>query len=95
MDGEPFYPGVITFQPAQGRASRAKLTPEGEYELIYLRDIEGAKIGRHTVRIGNPSEEDERLRGEGVPAQYNTETTLTAEVEPGQNTIDFALKSAP
>ena len=92
LDGKPLQRAVITFQPQQGRASRAELKPTGHYELLYIRDIKGAKLGQHTVRIGVPGGEGESIGGI-VPARYNTATTLSAEVKPEENRFDFNLQS--
>ncbi|MEA1951801.1 MAG: hypothetical protein U9N87_10480, partial [Planctomycetota bacterium] len=73
-----------------GKQSYAKTDAAGRYELIYLRDIKGAKVGPHKVIITTAAE---RSPQERLPACYNRQTTLTAQVEPGANTVDFDLKS--
>lgn len=39
-----------------------------------------------------PDGGDTKMKAETIPAKYNSKTTLTAEVKPGDNTIDFTLK---
>lgn len=98
MNGEPL-PGVeVTFVPEEGRPSVGRTESDGTYELTYIRDIKGAKIGNHQVRIHTIHETTSDRDGgeppeETIPDRYNTETTLTAEVTAGDNKIDFPLES--
>ncbi len=78
------------FIPTEGRASFALVDESGEYEMLYLRDIQGAALGEHAVRITNGSGDPP---ANTLPARYNAQTTLSALVEPGENTFDFALTS--
>ena len=71
----------------------------GRYELQYTRDLKGAKVGQHTVRIsrfelalGEPKK-DEAEKPKPLPAKYNIQSTLTREVKSGSNTFDFKLES--
>ncbi len=41
----------------------------------------------------NPSDYNRAIVHEPIPARYNKQTTLTAEVNKGQNTFDFELTS--
>jgi len=93
LDGKPLPRAMVSFRPESGgRLSRGLTDDAGRYELIYLRDIRGAKIGRHEVMVTTAGEDvpDERL-----PARYHRETTLSAEVEAGANEFDFPLTSNP
>ena len=52
LDGKPMVMARIYFTPeGGGQSSEAVTNASGEYELVYKRDIMGAKIGKHTVRI--------------------------------------------
>jgi hypothetical protein len=68
---------------------------DGRYKLDYLFDTPGAKVGPHTVTITTPREDESGGEvpnfKERVPAHYNSATTLSAEVKPGNNKIDFPL----
>ena len=64
---------------------------EGNYEMIYIRDIKGASVGGHVVRI--TTENHDAGIPEKLPPQYHAETTLKAEVQPGSNEINFELTS--
>jgi hypothetical protein len=59
----------------------------------------GAPVGRHKVTIFTPPPETdgtgERAKVELVPAKYNTNSTLTQEIKPGSQTINFELTSKP
>ncbi len=90
LDSQPLAGATVVFRPESGKASRGVTNAEGRYELIYLRDMKGAKLGKHTVTITTASEvsPDERL-----PERYNRKTELTAQVDADTDGIDFALKS--
>jgi hypothetical protein len=72
------------------KPSRAITDEAGRYELTYLRDIKGAAIGKHEVRIMTRTEHQPTER---LPAKYNSDSELTAEVTGDGVPIDFALKS--
>ena len=91
LDGKPLVSAAVIFMPQPGRASRGKTDKEGHYELTYIRDILGAKLGTNNVRISTYGEAGPV---ELVPAKYNRQTTLAEEVKPGKNTFDFALESS-
>jgi len=91
LDGQPLKHAAVIFEPkAGGRASMAITDASGHYELIYLRDIKGALLGSHKAKISTASEDDPKQR---IPARYNRQTTLTAEVTPGANQHNFNLTS--
>ena len=104
MDGSPLAGVSVTFSPDSGRPATGKTDVAGNYELIYIRDTPGCKLGHNTVIISNSNEEDE-LEQEGddavitpnsdenaIPDKYNNKTTLEADVQPGENTFNFDLK---
>jgi hypothetical protein len=91
LDGRPLAGAVVIFEPkAEGRSSRAVTDAKGHYRLVYLRDISGALLGTHTVRIFTATE---KYPQERLSKKYNKESTLTAEVAAGANECDFVLKS--
>lgn len=92
LDGKPLAGASLVFEPIDpGRASTATTDDNGEYELIYIRKDKGAKVGAHTVRITASGQDSDR--SELLPARYNIESNLKADVQRGENTIDFPLTS--
>jgi hypothetical protein len=92
LDGVPLPSAIVVFTPdGQGRSSTAVTDTAGHYALTFLRDIRGANVGTHTVRITTAT----GTRGvrEILPSRYHRKTELTATVQPGTNTIDFALRT--
>ena len=83
---------MVSFTPeGRGRNSTAFTDSDGTYSLNYIRDIQGAAVGWHTVRI---STRDIRAgKPELVPERYNTKSQLRIEVVAGENAIDFPLAS--
>jgi hypothetical protein len=89
LDGVPLPGASITFNQPGFRSSIGNTDEQGQYELIYIRDIRGAVLGEHEVKIkvfGN--------KGPQVPARYNDASELTAVVKGGRNEINFELESA-
>jgi hypothetical protein len=56
LDGKPLSGVVVLFQPDNGRPARDVTDAEGNYELKYIRDTMGTKIGHNRVEIA-PNEE--------------------------------------
>lgn len=99
-DGAPIDEGRITFRTdaGAGRAYSAEIE-DGAYslevepgkakvEVIASRVIPG-KFGE----AASPDEEAPPLSEMYIPAKYNTETTLEAEVTTGKNEIPFKLEA--
>ena len=99
LDGVPLDLARVTFEPSKGRPSNGLTNAAGEFELNYLRGIDGAVIGAHEVRISTNDLLEDRVTGkrtmipEKVPETYNTKTILKVEVHPGENKVSFDLKS--
>lgn len=98
MDGAPLPKAQVVFSPESGRPSMGITDSEGKYQLFYIRDTQGAVPGTHRVEITTLREpvsdtEDITPVKEPIPAKYNAKTTLTVQVEPGDNTLDFPLES--
>lgn len=100
LGGQPLSGAIVTFLPVQQGASTSlgRTDDEGRFTLLYGGNIQGAQVGQHRVTIttfsrGNPDADPPRpASAEKVPAQYNRDTTLTADVVAGKNTIDFDLQ---
>ena len=92
LDGRPLPEATVLFTPdGPGRTSQGLTDPGGRYRLFYLRDIAGANLGRHTVRITTATEDNGRR--EILPRRYHAKTVLGATVAPGDNRCDFELRS--
>ncbi|WP_417388437.1 carboxypeptidase-like regulatory domain-containing protein [Gimesia sp.] len=94
LDGQPLTQASVTFQPQSGAPSVGMTDASGKYELAYTPDTKGAIPGQHTVRIskmgepGSPNDTEDQ-----VPAKFNQNSKLTAEVKEGENTVNFDLDS--
>jgi hypothetical protein len=101
LDGNPLPDALVTFSPKSGAGSPSagRTDTSGNYSLSYTRDISGAELGEHIVRIttyqaGDPDAEPPTASvPEKVPLKYNHKSELTREVKPGTNDIDLELKS--
>ena len=92
LDGEPLANATVRFTPAgPGRTSEGITDADGRYELRYLRDIPGANIDQHIVRITTASEADGGR--ELLPPRYHARSQLEARVVIGTNDHDFDLQS--
>jgi hypothetical protein len=90
LDRRPLPNAVVQFQPDENKRPAFGGTDEnGEYELYYKKGVVGARVGQHIVRITVPN----RPNAPTIPERYTTKSELRAEVKPGQNQLDFELKS--
>lgn len=101
-NGEEVDVGSISFLPlndAKQRVSGGTIT-----DGAYVVDEEyGANAGRYRVEIRWQKKTGEKftdgfgnvddVRVEGIPSEFNSASTLTAEVGSGQTTFDFDLES--
>ena len=98
--GEPVTAGNIVFLPVAGEGSKgAAEVIDGKYSIPseqglppgnYRVKIRWAKPTGKQIPSGDPGMlMDERL--EAIPAQYNSASTLTAEITAGENKHDFRL----
>jgi hypothetical protein len=51
LNGQPLKNVEISFIPEKGRPSYGQTDGEGNYNLDYIRNIKGAKIGKHTIHV--------------------------------------------
>jgi hypothetical protein len=102
LDGKPLENAAVYFEPARGRTSSGLTDKHGHYELSYTKEIKGAEVGGHTVRITREPTVDEMLaqgtnpqakQPDPLPERYNVNSELKAEVKPGGNTCNFELTS--
>jgi len=99
LDGQPLAEATVEFQPQEGAPSYGETDAQGRYRLGYTPEKPGAVVGKHTVSIttgrmkGPPGSQEEVP--ERVPPEYNTESTVTREVQPGENVFDFPIQTSP
>jgi len=99
VDGKPLEGVAVTFVPESGAlASVARTGSDGKYELLYAvpgakQMIKGAALGQHTVRIDILPDPLAQTASQPLPARYNIESALTADVKSGPNTFDFQVTS--
>lgn len=72
LDGKPINGIEVVFYPDDGRPARGRTNAEGMYELRYIRDTMGTKVGHNRVEIA-PNEEGEEedapeTEGDDTPA---------------------------
>ena len=99
-DGQPVNVGRILFEPVDAKAiKRGGRFENGHYKLAAP---EGPPPGKHRVVINwlkptgktyrNEFGEELPQLSEGLPDKYHKDTTLTAEIKPGKNVVDFRLE---
>jgi hypothetical protein len=105
LDGKPILKGSIRFVPTAGTKGTVAGGPieNGRYRLSVAGgpavgsnhvEIHAArKTGRLVPKAMAPAGQMEEEQGEAVAPQFNSATTLTVEVKPGDNTADFAVGS--
>lgn len=103
FDGKPLPQATVIFQPdGGGRPSSGFTDDQGQYSLASSPDEQGAKVGKHLVRISTfqSAYDDGKPHPtipEKVPDKFNakaaTNPLMTKEVADGKNTIDFDLDS--
>jgi hypothetical protein len=97
LDDRPLAEAIVEFQPAAGSPSEGVTDSSGSYQLRYTAKKKGARLGTHQVRITLSTRTDAHGQKVDVPqllpARYNRDSELTAEVKPGSNELDFPLRS--
>ena len=98
LDDRPLSDVEVAFAPVDGGKTSLGYTDEsGAYVLVYDAELDGAEVGKHTIRITRvqPEEQDgeQPKQFEKLPASYNSESKLTVEVKSGSQTVDIPLKS--
>ncbi len=83
VNGKPLAGATITFRGENGFMGRGKTSAEGRY-VVRSAGAGGLVPGRYRVTISNSK----------LPAKYADpkRTGLTAEIKPGENTMDFDLR---
>ncbi len=90
LDSSPLSGAIVRFEPEEGRAAVAQTDSDGDYVLLYVHGVKGAKVGVNTVTIAWSDGEPGPV---SIPAKYGAQSELTADVQPGKNRFDFTLDS--
>jgi hypothetical protein len=99
-DGEPVPSGIISFVPLDGGTGTGAAVIKGRYRVEPDAKLTPGKY-RVEIRWGKPTGEKIKdasygqspdVIAEGLPAKYNSESTLTIDVKAGPNSIDFHLE---
>ena len=91
IDGKP--PGAplrVSFLPSNGRSSSALSDSSGNYIMRFTARQDGAIVGEHEVRIEFMDTDTAPV---SIPTRYNDNSTLTATVTRGRNTINFDIRT--
>jgi hypothetical protein len=103
--GQPVAGLTLNFMPENGRPSWAVTDADGNYELQYSKDYDGALVGTHKVyvvfRPADPKEEIEIRAGrlkrpadqDEIMAKYGRwdTTPLTVEIKENGQVVDLQL----
>jgi hypothetical protein len=105
LDGEPVVEGAINFFPTEGTTGPEAGAPvtDGKY---FIARSQGPVVGKHRVvltkfgetgkMMQDPTQPPGKLmkeRGNVMPAEAGSNSTLVREVKSGKNTLDFAITS--
>jgi hypothetical protein len=101
VDGTPIENGSISLMPAERNAPTAEaIIAAGKYTLTTLPGAKNVsihgfqKVGTRRYHEGDPSSPMVDVNEEIVPARYNIQTELKADLKVGPQTLDFALTSS-
>ena len=99
FDGQPVNKGSISFLPAEGRGpTAAAVIEQGRFSTrvatgrFKVQILAYRKIGERHANEGDPSTPMVDINEQILPEQYNSETTLTCEIKPGRQKVDFPLQ---
>jgi hypothetical protein len=99
VDGQPAAEGAISFYPIDGNSAGSG------GDIVKGRYTVDANVGPSKVTINVPKVVGQRkvydtpdspvasVTEESLPPQYNEQTTLTYDVQPGPNEKNFSLKT--
>ncbi len=102
LNGQPVQSGSIAFYPTEGTRgpSSGGTIEDGRYQVSATK---GVVVGKSRVEINSPKKSGRMVPDpmnskaqmeefvEGIPAKYNSESTLIRDVAAGENQLDFDL----
>lgn len=90
VDGDPLGGAIVSFKPEVGRAALGVTNEDGTYELKYIHNEKGCKIGPNYVTFSSPTT---GTVTHSIPPKYLVQSDLVVDVKRGKNTFDFELES--
>jgi hypothetical protein len=101
LDGQPVAAGSITFVSQGGELRReGAVIQDGKFQASlppgkYKIELNAQKVVGKRTQVGMDGKNEEvEITEELFPERYNTQTELSEEIKPGQNTLKLDLKSA-
>jgi hypothetical protein len=104
LDGQPLANANVVFESADKRTASGITDSSGNYSLMYDSETPGVTPGPKTVRIttadvgvegGGAAEGAAPAGKERLPAKFNAQSELKADVSAANKTFNFELKSTP
>lgn len=104
LDGQPLPNANVVFESADKGTASGVTDSSGNYSLMYDSETPGATPGPKTVRIttlnvgvegGGAAEGAAPAGKERLPAKYNVQSELKADVSAANKVLNFELKSTP
>jgi hypothetical protein len=97
LDGQPLSNVVVTFHSEGGGVASGVTNEQGAYQLRSSVQESGTVPGNYRVSVdplppGDDVDPKEYVEVK-IPARYNQESELSAEVKPGSNIFNFDLDS--
>ena len=71
LNDAPLSHVEVSFVPEVGRPSYGETDNDGKYELIYIRDTKGAKIGKHKITVHSGKVDNSQLKPVEIEAGPN------------------------
>jgi hypothetical protein len=93
LNGEPLAGASVVFQSESGHSAMGTTDSTGSYQLTAPGNQKGAVIGLNKVKINSQLDAPPGPNWKDpIPARYNSASELSAQVNPGKNSFNFALE---
>ena len=100
LDGQPLADGVITYVPVDQKTPNVEVKiQDGKYTPASRSAVTRSGSTRPSRRRGKDASSTTRpapppeAYSERIPERYNAKTELTADIKPGDNKLDWEVKS--
>ena len=95
LDGQPLTHANVLFESEDASSSYGRTDENGDYKLLFNSEKSGCLPGKKIVRITMGPVGDEvdpdAVGPDDLPAKYNTESRLSADVSQDRRRFDFDL----